>query len=77
MFEAALEEARRQGSRRSLWPALAELVRLADQRGEAEEAKTLRREGGEVVEYVANHIQSPELRAAFLSLPQVQRLMEG
>jgi hypothetical protein len=76
LFEAALEEARRQGSRRSQWPVLAELVQLASQRGNADQAEILRREGREVVKYIASHIQSDELRASFLGLPRVQRLIE-
>jgi tetratricopeptide (TPR) repeat protein len=77
LLEASVEEARRLGSRRSLWPVLAEMAHLAVQRGDADQADILRREGREVVEYIASHIGSHELQASFIGLPQVQWLMEG
>jgi ATP/maltotriose-dependent transcriptional regulator MalT len=65
----ALTEAQAIGSRRMLWQILAALSQLETDPAEVE---CLRRQAREIVEYIANHIGTPELRASFLGLPQVK-----
>ncbi|HEX6383488.1 MAG TPA: hypothetical protein VF177_02355, partial [Anaerolineae bacterium] len=78
-YRALLEaraEATRQGSRRSLWPILATLIRVETGQGNTAAAETYRQEAQAVVAYIADHIDDPGLRSAFLSLPDV-RLITG
>ena len=70
----ACEIARLQGSRRSLWAVLADLARLAS---DEQATAAYRREGREVVEFIAGHISDEGLRGKFLALPEVQRLLAG
>ena len=75
----ALAEARAEaealGSRRSLWPILSVLSRLEDQHGNHAEAETLRQQAKEIIEYIADHTGTTELRASFLNVPQVREVM--
>jgi tetratricopeptide (TPR) repeat protein len=74
-YEALVEartEAEERGARRILWEILFALSQLELERGNAAEAKNLRDQAREIVNYIANHTGTPELRASFLSLPQVQ-----
>jgi hypothetical protein len=77
---ACLDEARALaealGSRRSLWPVLAALSRLEAARGNPTAAADLRRQAAEIVAYIAEHAGRPELRAAFLGLPEVRAVVE-
>jgi predicted ATPase/DNA-binding XRE family transcriptional regulator len=68
----ARAEAEALGSRRTLWPILISLSEIERQRGHAAEAEALRKQAGEIVDYIAHHIGTPELRASFLDLPQVK-----
>lgn len=58
-------------ARRWLWPILFALSRLES---DPTEAKRLRQQAREVIEYIASHTP-PELRASFLGLPTVQELL--
>jgi arginine/lysine/ornithine decarboxylase len=71
-LEEALQFARQQDSRRSLWQVLANLVKLAPDDGKA---AAYRQEGREVVEFIAGHISDEGLRGKFLSQPEVQALL--
>lgn len=73
----ALEEARQQGSRRALYPILSTLTRLEAERGDHEAAQAYAREGRQVVEYIADHLPTLELRASFLNRPEVRILLTG
>ena len=79
-FEALTEAraaAERQGSRRALWPVLTVLAELEAERGNGTEADSLRHQAREIVEYISDHADSPELRDSFTSLPQVKSLLES
>ncbi|MBI3362184.1 MAG: hypothetical protein HY023_13860 [Chloroflexi bacterium] len=65
------------GSRRSLWPILFALSQIEARRGNEAEAQSLRREACEVVEYIAAHTPTPELRESFLSLPEVSHVINA
>ena len=67
----ARAEAEALGSRRSLWPILGTLSRIACQRGRPTEAEALRNQAREIVDDIAHHLPTPELRAAFLNLPSL------
>jgi hypothetical protein len=67
----ARAEAEAIGSRRSLWPVLVALSQLEQSRGDAAQAEEHRRWAREIVEFIAGHISSPELRVSFLNLPQL------
>ncbi len=75
----ALVEARAEaeaiGSRRTLWMILAALSEIEKRRGNEVEARSLRRQTREIVEFIADHAGSPELRESFLSLHDVQNVM--
>lgn len=70
---AALVEARTEaeaiGSRRILWQIL---VTLANIEPTSDQAEPLRRQAREIIAYIADHAPTPELRASFLSLAEVQ-----
>ncbi|MCZ7570592.1 MAG: adenylate/guanylate cyclase domain-containing protein [Ardenticatenaceae bacterium] len=75
--QRAHAEAGALGSRRTSWPILFALSELEIRRGNLAEAETLRRQAREVVEYIADHAGTLELRAAFLNLPPVRAVREG
>ena len=60
------------GSRRVLWRILRVLARLE---GDAAEAASLRREAREVIRYIVGHTDQTQLRASFLSLPEVRDVL--
>ncbi len=61
------------GSRRALWPILCALSQLE---ADPTEAERLRQQAVTIVEYIADHISTPELHASFLELPQVGAVFE-
>ena len=78
-YAALLEaraEATKQVSRRSLWPILATLIRVEQEQGNTAAAAAHRQEAQAVVTYIAGHIDDPRLHSAFLSLPDVQAIMQ-
>jgi tetratricopeptide (TPR) repeat protein len=70
ILEEARVEARRLGSRRALWHILASLAELAD----PDEAEVLRHEARDIVQVIANHITSEQLRAEFLNTTKTRAL---
>lgn len=60
------------GSRASFWPILFALSQLE---ADPTEAQSLRHQARELVETIAGHIGSPDLRASFLKLPTVRDLL--
>ena len=73
----ARSEAERQGSRRSLWPVLATLAELEEERDNPAEANSLRREARGVIEYIADHADASGLREPFTSTPRVRAVLEA
>ena len=71
----ALAEAEAQGSRRALWPILSALIQVEEQRGDEDAASKLRKQAREVMEYIAEHAGSPELRDSFLSQPRIRAVL--
>jgi tetratricopeptide (TPR) repeat protein len=71
-FRAARAAAEATGSRRTLWRILSALARLTE---DAAEAETLRAEAREIIRYVVSHTDETELRASFLSLPEVRAVL--
>ena len=71
----ALLEAEAVTSRRSLWLILVALRDVEIQSGNTMEAESLGQQARNVIEYIADHISAPELRASFLSLPKVRDAM--
>ena len=62
------------GSRRTLWRILYALSQLES---DPTEAERLHRGARQVVEYIADHVPTPELRTSFLSLPHVRAVLDG
>ena len=73
----ARSEAERQGSRRSLWLVLSSLAELEEERGNAAEAESLRRETRSVIDYIADRADALGLREAFTSTPRVRAILEA
>ena len=65
------------GARRGLWPTLVALGQIEAQRGNLAQAGALRGQAREVVEYIADHTGTPDLRASFLHLPAVRAVLES
>ncbi len=61
------------GSRRTLWTILYALSQLE---ADPTEAERLRQQAVKIVEYIADHISTPELHTSFLELPQVRAVFE-
>ena len=74
MWREALDEARRQGSLRSQWPPL---VKLVETEREPVVMAAYRREAAAVLNFVADHLDDPELRASFLARPDVSRVLQA
>ncbi|MBI1800440.1 MAG: AAA family ATPase, partial [Chloroflexi bacterium] len=77
--EAVLGEARRlaeaMGALRPLWPVLFLLGQIAERRGKADEANALRARAREIVQFIADHIARPDLRASFLNQTEARALI--
>jgi len=77
--DEALREAHtvadRTSARQALWQVRLEQSRVADARGEPAQAKTLRAQARDTVNYIVDHIGNPELCASFLALPDVRAVM--
>ncbi len=71
----ARAEAEALGSRRILWEILYALSQVEARRGSDADAQRLRQQAREIVEFIAGHTGSPELRQSFLNLPDVQNVM--
>lgn len=63
---AARKEAEGHNTRRILWEILALQARLAGEDGQAEKARTLRKQVREIVDFIAAHIDEDALREGFL-----------
>jgi len=77
-YKALLEAksvAEQTNGRRMLWLILASLAELEDLLGNAAEAGNLRVQAREIITYIADHAGSEDLRASFLSLPDVQSIL--
>jgi DNA-binding SARP family transcriptional activator/predicted ATPase len=66
VLEAARQEAERLHTRRNLWEILAAQAQMAAAQWEVEMAVGLRHQAGEVIQFIADHIEEDELRAGFL-----------
>jgi tetratricopeptide (TPR) repeat protein len=78
----ARAEAAAIGSRRLLWPILAELAQLARRRHHDDTASALREEARAIIAFIAEHCPTDRsstsghsLRESFLNLPEVKRVM--
>jgi tetratricopeptide (TPR) repeat protein len=75
----ALREARavaeKIGQRTVLWQILAALAEIEEEQGNNGKAKSYRDEARNIIDYIAGHSGSEELRASFLSLPEVKTLL--
>jgi class 3 adenylate cyclase/tetratricopeptide (TPR) repeat protein len=76
--EEALQEANqwaeRLGSRRVWWKCLASLAEIAAERGDEAQAEAYRGQARDIIDFIAEHTGSAELKESFLSLPEVQKL---
>jgi hypothetical protein len=76
ILEQARAEAESLGAKRLLWPILAALAGMAQQRGEAQ-AQGLQRQARENIEYIAAHVPTPALRQSFLAQAAVQAVLKA
>jgi tetratricopeptide (TPR) repeat protein len=60
------------GSRRSLMPILLAYSELESESGDSAAADRARREARAVVEFIADHISAPDLKASFLARPDLR-----
>ena len=74
-LDEACAEAEAIGSRRTLWRILLAVSEVESRQGRYAEAQSRRRQAREIVEFIADHTGSPELRESFLRLPEVRKLM--
>ncbi len=63
------------GQRRVLWQILAVLAELEEKQGNSDKAKTYRIEARIIVDYIVDHSGS-ELRSSFLSMPEVEGILD-
>jgi DNA-binding SARP family transcriptional activator/predicted ATPase len=55
-----------------LWPVLLELAQMVEEDGDSETAHSLNEQAREVVDYIADHMDDPELRQTFLERAAVR-----
>ena len=72
----ALEHAENVHSRRIIWQIQVALAELADRQGKIDQARQHRALAREIINYIAAHTGSEELRDFFLNRPDVIALME-
>jgi tetratricopeptide (TPR) repeat protein len=73
-FVEAVSVAERSQTRHSWWRALSNLAAVEEKLGDREAAQGCRRQAAQVIDYIADHISSEELRAHFLNSPEVLTL---
>ncbi|MGD9091281.1 MAG: adenylate/guanylate cyclase domain-containing protein [Anaerolineales bacterium] len=76
-MKQACDLAQEIGSRKALWQILPELSSMEAALGNHVEAKSLLQQAREIIEFVADHTGSNELRKSFLALPQISGIMES
>ena len=76
VLQTARTEAEALGARRWLWPILAALSKIASERNPAQ-ARGLRQQARQMVDYIAAHAPTPALRQSFLARADVQPLLEA
>jgi tetratricopeptide (TPR) repeat protein len=76
LIEARAEAEALDSSKLPRLEVLLTLSEIEAQAGNTTAAQALRKEAGEIVEFVANQIDSPKLRASFLALPHVRAVLE-
>ncbi|MCP4540313.1 MAG: hypothetical protein GY832_24505 [Chloroflexi bacterium] len=64
------------GSRRILWQVLTLLAQIAQAHGQDEKARQLWAQAREIVEFMADNISDPELRALFLNAKPVHTMLQ-
>ena len=74
-LQAARLEAIALNSRRTLWRILASLAEIEAQTGQHQQAEALRRQAVSILETIADHAPSPELRRSFLAQPNVHKIV--
>ena len=74
-LEAARAEAEQLGARRTLWLILSQLAALADARGDHEAALARWRQAAGIIDDIAEHAGSVDLRESFLSRPDVRQTL--
>jgi class 3 adenylate cyclase/tetratricopeptide (TPR) repeat protein len=74
-FLEAQKVGEKTGAKRMLWQVLWELSQLDTAVGNATNAGLYRQQAQEIVTYIADHTGSEELRASFLSLPEVRSVL--
>jgi len=74
-LEAARAEAEAVGSRRMLWLILAQLAALAEHRGDSTDARALAGQAAGIIDDIAEHAGSDELRESFLKRPEVRQTL--
>ena len=77
ILKRACEIAERMSSRQTLWQILLEQSRIADARGQAAQAKALRKHARGIVDYISERIGNADLKASFLALPDVRATMDS
>ena len=73
-FEQGLLEAKRLGSRKSMWQLKYYLGLSYQQQGDIPQAESYLRQAIELVQYISDHIEDPEYKKKFLSRVEVQNL---
>jgi tetratricopeptide (TPR) repeat protein len=74
-LQAAVSEGRAIQCRRSLWRALLAMSELEARSDHPGEAQRLRSEAADCVTFIADHIQTEELKRSFLAQPDVKKAM--
>ncbi len=64
-------------SRRMLWKILALLANIEQQQGQPAKVEVLRNQAQTLINYIADHTGSADLRTSFLALPEVQVVLRG
>jgi len=75
VFREARERAHKMNARRILWKVLFWWSQVEKQYGNAAEAQKLLTESRDVLNYILNHLTTPDLRASFLNTPEVKSVL--
>jgi len=75
VFEECAQWAARQRSRYAWWKCLAALAELRLQQGDEAGVAAYREQAREVIEFIADHAGTEDLRDSFLNIPEVQEVV--
>jgi tetratricopeptide (TPR) repeat protein len=77
IYKQAKSVAEEQNARPELWQICAQLAEMEAERGDLKLAQSLKEQARGVIGFISDHAGRDDFRAAFVAMPEVQRVLEN